>query len=183
MTTVRTPTVGGLLLVALATTGCSGGSAEVTAGPLTTGKVVAIAADHLDDPTSTDDAEIDGSDPRRSLGARLRYDDQHVDVVVGPPREVAAAEACRDSTVECAELATSVDGASLTLAWQLLTPEEDPGIVVLLLEREDEFSLVRWGGDVEVTDDPRELDLAVSVDDATALLEDGRLRREVDPDA
>ena len=183
MRTARTPTIVGLLLVALASTGCSGDSAEVTAGPLTTEKVVAIAADHLDDPTSTDDAEIDGSDPRRSVGARLRYDDQHVDVVVGPPRDVAAAKVCREPTVECAELGTSVEGATLTLAWQLLTPEEDPGIVVLLLERDRESSLVRWGGDLEVTGDPRELDLAVPVDDAAALLQDGRLRREVDPGA
>lgn len=172
---VRVATV--LLAVTLA--GCTDApadrrGAEVKAGPATPAKVEAIARDHLAEPTAAEEAEYDGSDPRGSVGARLDHGAEHVDVVVGPTRPEPVEAACEVS--ECVVLDTEVRGGRLTLAWQELVPEEDPGIIVLVLEREGEFSLVRWGGDIEVTDDPRELDLEVSVDDAVDLLEDQRLR-------
>lgn len=169
----------GWVVAALVLTACGG--PEVAAGPITPEAVEAIAREHLPEPVKAEEAEYDGSDPRGSVGARLSYADQHVDVVVGPPHapdDFDTASACVD-VVECAALGTDVDGGTLTLTWQEEVPEEDPGIIVLLMERKGEFSLVRWGGDIVVTGDPRDLDLDVSVDDAAALLEDARLRREV----
>lgn len=171
-----------LLAVTALLGACGSGTAEsapVESGPITAEAIIAIAGDHLDDPTRSGPHELDGSDPKRSVLARLTYGDQHVDVVVGPRREEDVAGACAESYLDCAELETGVAGATLTLVWQEEVPEEDPGIVVLLLEREAESSMVRWGGDVTVVGDPRELDLAVPVEDAVDLLEDERLRREV----
>lgn len=179
--TTRAALTGGLLLWLL--TACNG-TAHVPAGPVTPDAIETIARDHLDDPSSSGAGELDGSDPHGSVAARLRYDDEHVDVVVGPPHRPneTAAHLCDEGYVECADLDTDVDGGTLTLLWQEQVPEEDPGIIVLVLEREGECSLVRWGGDVVVSGDPRDLDLAVPVDDAVDLLEDERLRLDV-PDA
>ena len=169
--------VAAVVLAAAVLVGCTDDRAEVEPGPATADKVEAIARDHLPEPSSAAPAELDGSDPRKSVGARLDYGAEHVDVVVGPAGRDPLAQACEVS--ECDQIETHVDGATLTLTWQEQVPEEDPGIIVLLLERREEFSLVRWGGDIAVTDDPRELDLDVAVDEAVALLEDDRLRLEV----
>ncbi len=111
------------------------------------------------------------------------YGNEHVDVVVGPPRDESIAATCAEGgVVTCAELDSDAVDGTLFLAWQELMPEEDPGIIVLVLERDGEFSLVRWGGDIEVTGNPRDLELEVSVADAVDLLEDPRLRLDVPED-
>ena len=62
----------------------------------------------------------------------------------------------------------------MTIAWQQLEPEEDPGVVYVIDRREGEDVLVKVSG-TSVTDDPRDLDLGVPLADLAALVADPRL--------
>ncbi|MFC4787251.1 hypothetical protein ACT8ZV_22430 [Nocardioides sp. MAHUQ-72] len=44
-------------------------------------------------------------------------------------------------------------------------PEEDPGVIYVVLEVDDQTVAVEESGNVLMTDDPRDLDLRVSVDE------------------
>lgn len=168
-----------VLVVALVA--CRG--ADVSAGPMDAAKVEAIGREHLPEPDRVGRVTFERGDAEGSVGARFEYGDTSVDLVVGPPPGSDMAAACRgnqeDDSEGCSDLGTDVDGATLLLLWQEEQPEEDPGTIVLLMERPGEVSSVRWGGDVVVVGDPRDMDLAVPVDDAVDLLEDDQLRLEV----
>lgn len=155
-------------------TGCGG--SDVASGPINTTAIDTIVGDHLPEPDRVDHY---WDDERDTVGADYYYGERSVDVRVGSAGDTPAAESCDEPWLECDVLDTDVDDAVLTLEWQEEEPEEDPGIIVLLLEREGETSTLAWGGDVVVTGDPRDLDLVVSVDDAVDLLEDDRLRLDV----
>jgi hypothetical protein len=151
--------------------------------PITQRAIAAIMLTHLpEDTSSRGPAYTDRSDEPGTLGADLRYSgDGEYDgdllstVVVPGTREVECEE-------RCAELDTDMEGARLTLHWDLEAPEEDPGVVAVVLQREDEYAYVVQAG-ATITDDPRELDLEVSVDDMVAVAEDPWLRLRTSPDA
>lgn len=52
-------------------------------------------------------------------------------------------------------------------------PEEDPGIVVITLQRDGEYESAHLSGP-DITKDPRTLDLEAGVDDLVAVLSDPR---------
>ncbi|RYP88950.1 hypothetical protein EKO23_00480 [Nocardioides guangzhouensis] len=66
------------------------------------------------------------------------------------------------------------DGGEVILAWQLEAPEEDPGILLVVQQRADEYTLAYQSGD-PITADPRTLDLDTSVHEMVAVVTDPRL--------
>jgi hypothetical protein len=70
----------------------------------------------------------------------------------------------------------------MTLQWELAEPEEDPGIVKIVLQRRDEYAVVVLTGP-SITGDPRTLNLPVTIEDMVAILEDPDLRLETSPAA
>ena len=62
----------------------------------------------------------------------------------------------------------------MTIAWQDLEPEEDPGVVYVIDRRDGEDVAVQVIG-ASITDDPRDLDLGVPLEDLAALVTDPRL--------
>lgn len=79
------------------------------------------------------------------------------------------------SALDCAEAAERcavVDG--VTLRWEEMVPEEDPGYVSVLRRDGDRVVFALSAGS-DVAGDPREADLPVSVDDLVALVTDPRL--------
>lgn len=153
--------------------------------PITWQAVALIVMSHQgDDPSSTSELIYgldipDPDEPQGLIGASVRYEAQsaigrHFAVSLIPTATSSThplASFCTPST--CAELPGDV-----TLGWQLLTPEEDPGIVWVTRTMADAVAYVELFGP-EITGDPRTLDLGgVTVDDLVAVLEDKDLRLE-----
>ena len=155
--------------------GC-GSDAVPVAGdePITPEVIAAITQEHVD------------LEPRRiaanavfaeNLGveapaAWLEYPDVSLTVTVAPTSDsplVCAVPTLFDHCVE-----DSVDGHDVTVAWQELEPEEDPGVVYVIDRRAGEDIAVKVSG-ASITDDPRTLDLGVPLSDLAALATDQRL--------
>lgn len=182
----RTATV---LAVLVLLTGC--GTAQrptLPAGservPITPRAIAAVMLNHLPDDTTTREGNYpDESDPAEQLGAELRYnggpgeDGDLVRATVTPGVPDSSCEPSR-----CVELATEVEGATLELHWDVGDPEQEPGVVGVLLQRADEYTYLYQGGPL-VTGDPRDLDLSVTVDDMVAIAEDPWLRLRTSPEA
>lgn len=178
-----------LLAVAALLAGCGSDPARALPAPdervpITQRAVAAIALRHLPEDTTTRRAtSTDQGDPAGMLGADLRYggdgetDGELLRVVVAPGRLDVP---CEDPG--CVTLDTALPGATLTLQWEEETPEEAPGIVAVILQRDDEHAYAYQSGPA-VTGDPRDLELDITVDAMIALLEDPWLRLETSPDA
>ena len=93
-------------------------------------------------------------------------------VVVAPTTDSPLVCAVPTFFDECVD--ESVDGHDVTIAWQDLEPEEDPGVVYVIDRREGEDVAVQVTG-ASITDDPRDLDLEVPLADLAALATDHRL--------
>jgi len=165
------PLVAGVL--ALSLTGCDDDVRyrEVEGDePITARAVAAVTLEHLATETSSRVAWH-----RDGVGAELRYDDSddddgdYVRVTVTEPMTdrdyCEGADGCEREDVE---------GGELIVAWQDLEPEEDPGVVHVVMRRDDEDVSVYYSGD-DIEGDPRELDLDVSVADMEAVAQDGRI--------
>lgn len=151
--------------------------------------VAAIALDHLPDDTTRragmyfEERQVD----RGFVGADLRYsgdgeyDGDAVQIRLGPTSEPIRCDVGQDG---CERLETEVEGAELVLVWEAVTPEEDPGYVALGVEYEtaDEQVVISYSGP-EITGDPREMDLPITVADLTAVVEDPWLRLRTSPGA
>ncbi len=152
--------------------------------PITPRAVAAIALDHLPQDTSSREAMYtDRRDAPGTLGADLTYN--ATGEYDGDSLSVGLAPGERDLDCEishCADLDTDVKNASMVLVWQELEPEEDPGIVTVLLYRDGEKAWVHQSWE-EITGDPRDLNLQISVDEMVEVLEDPWLRLETSPDA
>ena len=155
--------------------GC-GENAEQVAGdvPITPAAIAAITQEHVD-LTPVDIARWDVFTrelDRVSPAANLDYADVSLAVVVAPTTDSPLV--CADDSFfdECVD--DTVDGHDVTIAWQELEPEEDPGVVYVIDRREGEDVAVQVIG-VSVTDDPRNLDLGVPLEDLAALVTDPRL--------
>lgn len=151
--------------------------------PITWQAMALIVMRHQgDDPTSTSELTY-GSDvpdpglPQGLIGASVRYEPpdamgHHFAVSLIPTATSSTHPLdsfCPPST--CAELP-----GGITLGWQPLTPEEDPGIVWVTRTMADSVAYVELFGP-EITGDPRTTGLAgVTVDDLVAILEDKDLR-------
>ena len=151
--------------------------------PITQRAIAAIMLDHLPDDTTTREAMYtDRTDEKGTIGADLRYSgggESDGDLVRASLVPGTREQPCEE---RCVELGTDVEAASLTMHWDEVVPEEDPGIVAVVLQREGEYAYVYQSGPT-ITKDPRELDLAISVDEMVGLAEDAWLRLKTSPDA
>lgn len=154
---------------------------EVRAGkkvPITHRAVAAVALDHLPEETTSRKAMYtDQETPKGMVGAELRYggdgeyDGDYVGIAVSP---IVDRDPCREVTGDCVKLKAD-DGSPMFLTWQEVEPEEDPGIVHLVVARKDESTSVSYSGP-EIEGDPREQELPISVDDLIKVAQDPRLQ-------
>ena len=114
----------------------------------------------------------------QSTGVWLEYADVSLTVGVAPTSASPLVCATAAFFDEC--VTDSVDGHEVTIAWQQLEPEEDPGVVYVIDRRQEEDVLVKLSG-ASVTDDPRNLDLGVPLADLAALVADPRLSLTTTP--
>lgn len=143
--------------------------------PITSRAVAAIALDHLPDDTEAREPSAPFDHDPRSAGALLGYGSEQHDVSfvvrVSPPVDE---EPCPKLYDGCVEMGGD-DGSPMFLRWQELEPEEDPGVVDVVLDRGDERVRIELNGP-EILGDPRELDLPVWVEQALEVAQDPRLR-------
>lgn len=142
----------------------SGGDATLTARG-----VAAVMLDHLPDDTSRREATfVDEHSPEGLVGADLRYGgDGESD------GDLVRVTVSRGEAPECEERCVEL-GERTFLLWDEESPEEDPGIVVLVQVRRSEIVQATSAGAV-ITADPRKLDLSPSVETLTGLVRDERL--------
>lgn len=157
-------------------TGVADGAGDV---PITQRAIAAVALEHAPTGTTSRVARYtDLEDPKGSLGADLRYrgdgesDGDLLRVFVLPGR--GAKEPCQREEYDDGCETREVDGGRLTFTWTEEEPEEDPGYVAVVLQRDDERVSVSWYGDV-ITGDPREQDLFIPVDTLEAIAQDARI--------
>lgn len=172
----------GVLLAGSALAACGErGASPASTGeePLTPTALGAVVADRLGTPDygrAADDLEELG---RGVVGAEVRfgstgeYDGDLLALAVAPRPPDGLFDCARGDLVP--ERSDCVDvGDGGRLFWERQEPEEDPGVIYLAVPKGDATVLVYQAGP-DVTADPRELDLAVSVDDMLALAEDPRV--------
>lgn len=175
-----------LLLAALLLAACgdeesdgpgeSGDGFEPVAGDeeITPEAVAAVALEHVDaEPSSSEPAEGDeqGTGASFRFNATGEYDGDLLGVGVSELEEAFDCET-DDDFDECE--ATDVEGGRLVVAWDEVEPEEDPGIVSVWMERDDEMVGVYYAGE-EIEGDPRDQDLPIDVDTMIDIVQDGRL--------
>ena len=152
--------------------------------PVTERAIAAIMLDHLpQDTTNRQGQYIYTTSPGDEIGAELRYrggpgeDGDLVRVTLTRGNPGFGCEPTR-----CAELETDVEGAVLQLRWDTGAPEQEPGVVGVMLQRADEYAYVLQSGPM-ISRDPRELDLPVSIEDMVAVAEDAWMRLDTSAEA
>jgi hypothetical protein len=153
--------------------------------PATSRALVAVAMTHLDvEPTffeALDDPDADYG--KGALGGLIRhsgkdvFDSNVLRLTVTPTTK--APEICEEA-YSC--VVTQTEQGKLTIGWQEEEPEEDPGILSVFLQREDELVWLEQS-DEPIEGDPRKQDLKVSVDDMIAIAEDPALSLMTTPAA
>lgn len=164
----------GLGLAGALLAGCQGGETADEAGDVpTTARALAwLAADHLGDPrsaTAEDDAaeEFGGSG---AVGTEMSIGQQLV-LAVGrrlPPADFDCESERTEGLGGCVETGDGV------LMWELETPEEDPGVVYVVVPKGD-GAVLMFGSGTAITGDPRELDLPISVAEMFEVANDPRV--------
>jgi hypothetical protein len=146
---------------------------------ITSRAIAAVMLDHLSARTTHRQATyVDEHSPAGYVGADFRYhgggedDGDLVRVTLQRSRHLPA---CSDD--QCADLG---DGAQLR--WDLVEPEEDPGVVAVAFERDGTLTTALLAGP-DITRDPRTLKLQPSVRALTDLVRDQRLRLRTSPQA
>ena len=160
--------------------GC-GGAADVGGEPITPGAIAAVTEDVLGRP-ARDVSRWDVFTRelgQESPGASMQFGRLSVHVVVAPTSDSPLV--CADPSFfdECVQ--EEYDGHEVTLGWQELEPEEDPGIVYVIDRREGEDVVVGLGGPT-ITGDPRDLDLGIDLRDLAAVATDPRLGLTTTPE-
>lgn len=162
--------------------GCGRGDGPVAGDePITPAAIAAIAQEHVDLGKPKRIAESGVF--TREIGAEspaawIEYADVSLDVVVAPTSDSPLVCAVPTFFDECVD--ASLDGHDVTIAWQDLEPEEDPGVVYVIDRRPEEDVVVALSGP-SITDDPRILDLGVRLADLAALVTDARLSLTTSP--
>lgn len=156
--------------------GCAGTDRQAADGePITPAAIAAVTREHvgleLTGVAAWDVLEREIGAP--STGAQLAFAD--LSLAVGVAATSDSPLVCADESFFDACVATTIGGDEVTLAWQELEPEEDPGVVYVIDRREKEDVLVRVSGP-SVTGDPRTLDLGVTLETLAAVATDRRLR-------
>lgn len=151
--------------------------------PATPRSLAFVVSEHVDlDPTR---AGVDWAadsyrqlfpHPGRAVAATVNFAGEGNVVTVGASPERAKQDPyCDDG--HCADL-----GGGVTLTWDELAPQEDPGLIVVVAELRDHSVAVRYHG-AEITGDPRDLDLPVPVDTLVDIATDPRLAPTTSPEA
>lgn len=138
--------------------------------PVTPEALAWVSADHFGPPTSA--SGYPAASRRIGAGAvaaQLAYDEA-ITVAVLPALDVPVCDAALlTGADECLETKAGF------LAWDLAEEGEDPGQVAIVVPKGDSWAVVVSSGPDAITDDPRQLDLAISVDDMFELAHDPRL--------
>lgn len=178
---MRTPRLALAVLALTVATGCGADSdGEGGDEPTTAGALAHVAAEHTSTPDRTaamEQEDVTSLFGDGGVGAELRYgsdgeyDGDMLAVVVGRGLDRAH--------LDCdAEVNASYDGCAPVedglLLWQEEEPEEDPGTLTLVVEKDGSVVLVGYAGPT-ITGDPRELDLPIDVDDLVAIATDPRV--------
>jgi len=169
-----------LLLVA----GCGAQSGSLEPGaepsvPVTARALVAIALEHVSAEPSNYGPESGGGEGMVAADIRFRADGEYdgdsfaVGVTDQPVEDVCQEMHCR--TVE-------TRAGPATVGWVTETPEEDPGYVSVLLERDGEQRFVGYSGET-IDGDPADLDLRIGLDEMLAVVTDPRFASMTTPDA
>lgn len=179
------------LAVGLFTSGACGSEPGSPAGgrgdvPITQRAIAVVALDHLPDrPNHLQATWTDRRSPRGLLGADLRYgyggedDGDLVRITISP--EVTPHPCRGEGPDGCARLSADAGGTAYLL-WDRVEPEEDPGYVAVVLQREDEQVVALTAGET-IRKDPREQrNLRVPVATLEELVRDDRLHLEVTQD-
>ena len=167
-----------VVAAALLLTACgseTAGPRETGDRPTTARALAAVAEEYAGEPDSASQDEPVDEFGKDSLGVDLRYGatgvyDGEMLAIAVSGRSLPEWTACEPSDRLCAE---TPDG---TLIWEEVAPEEDPGTIVVITEKDGGRStvLVIHSGP-PITGDPRELDLAISVADMFAIANDPRV--------
>lgn len=142
-----------------------------------------VAAEHVDlEPTkagvdwAADDYRRLFPEPKRAVAASINFAGEGNIVVIGvSPQRPKEGPYCDDGF--CADL-----GDGVTLHWDEVAPESDPGLVGVVAELDDHTVVLRYSGP-EITGDPRDLDLPVSVDTLVDIATDPRVAPTTSADA
>ena len=163
-----------VVMVSVLLAGCGADDEVLGDEPITPAAIAAVVHEHVDlEPRRIAESEVLAPElGDQSMGAWLEYPDVSLTVGVAPTSTSPLVCDTAAFFDEC--VADSVDGHEVTIAWQQLEPEEDPGVVYVIDRREEEDVLVSVSG-ASVTDDPRDLDLGVPLADLAALVDDARL--------
>lgn len=183
-----------LLAVVLVSAGLTAAACGVSAEQLTTGggadgsdplPVTTVVTQHL--PTAPDHAGPGEEGEDDIAAALVRYgpadswstENLRLGVYAAAPSDVDEDVSCDDDSVDGCEKSTLADGSTLYLMWQLEEPQEDPGIISMIVVRDDAIVGMRVTGPT-ITEHPAELDLGYGVDLAILkeILADPRLTPE-----
>ncbi|MFE6511022.1 hypothetical protein ACFVDI_22555 [Nocardioides sp. NPDC057767] len=119
---------------------------------------------------------FDGGDlyfEQDEVGTVLRWGADHsLEVKAGPVDDDLLSTWCHDGMSGCVEM-TGATGTA-TVAWDLATDDGTPGQLMVSHKAGGEERRAAYVGE-KITEDPRELDLEVSVDALVALVTDPRL--------
>lgn len=175
----------GATLLLLVLSGCGNGTqaspTDARAGGLepTTARALAyVAAEHAGSPASAV-RERDGAEEFTSggVGTELRYgsdgefDGDMLVVAAGKGLDPALIDCGTEETQSLAGCVTTDQG---TLMWEDEVPEEDPGVVYVLVDKGETAALVFYAGP-PITGDPRELDMPISTEVLFAIANDPRV--------
>lgn len=163
-----------LVAAALTGAGCAHDDARPPAD-LSPQGIAAVVADHVDEePRDVASWDVMTRElGEESPGAALTFaHGEFLAVAVAPTSDSPLVCATPDFFDQC--VAFEHDGVDLTLAWQELEPEEDPGVVYVIDRRGNEDVIAHYTG-ASITGDPRGLDLGITVDEMADIVVDGRL--------
>ncbi len=146
--------------------------------PTTARALAAVMTDYTPKPSSGS-SESDAAEEFKDggVGAELRFPnaDQQSDgdslvlaVGTGLDKAFLDCDTVPDKPIGCAETHGGV------LLWEKEAPEEDPGVVYVILPKEKGAVLMFYSGP-KITKDPRELDLPITVDDLFDVAKDPRV--------
>lgn len=146
--------------------------------PTTARALAAVAAEHAGIPASAvrerDAAEeftTDGVGAELRYGSDGEYDGDMLVVAAGRGLDAALTDCGAEQTQSLAGCVTTDQGV---LMWEDEAPEEDPGVVYVLVDKGESASLVFYAGPA-ITGDPRELDLPIPTEVLLAIANDPRV--------
>ena len=185
MTSTSSRPLAGVLLVGLlAGCGSAGGDGPgpSSAGggdePITPRALAAVVAEYAGEPSAAGRAtDLEELGSGLGAGVDFRYADQGVagsyllSVGVGRGFEEFAGGCDTWFDQAASGCAETADGL---VAWEEATPEEDPGVVYVLVSK-GRTQVLLFSSGPPITEDPRRLDLPVSVRDMMAIAADPRV--------